>query len=96
MQRVASILPSVLRQRGLDQAFVTGFVVLKAQEWINEAMKTHAPSLQVHSYADGVLLIDAKHSIALQEMVMRTDDIQDWLNKEIPSLKVATVKVVRR
>ncbi len=95
MQKLATILPSVLRQRGLDQAFSAGLIILKAQEWIESVLPVHARSIKAKSINDGLLIITAIDSIALQEMIVRTDDLLTWLNAEVHSARVVTVKVIR-
>lgn len=95
MDRLSTLLPKILRQRGLHEPFSAGLVVLRAQEWIGAHLPQHAATLRVTTFVDGVLSIDAHHSIALHECQMASPQLQSALSRLSDGITVTEVRVRR-
>ena len=95
MDKLSSLLPAALRRRGLHSEFTAGFVVLKAEEWLKHALPAHATTLKVLSFVDGILTIQALHSIALQECVQRSGALKKALQDLSPKIVIKDVRVLR-
>ena len=95
MDQLSSILPSVLRKRGLHGHAVAALVTLKANEWLRLALPACASRLHVETVKDGVLTIATTHSIAAQECLPLLPALQEFLNRECKGSSVRDVRLVR-
>ena len=95
MDRAFSILPKVLRHRGLADAAYSGLILQRASEWIREELPDHAASLRPTQLKDGVLLIEGSHSIAVAESSERCQELLTYLASTVPEAPVRSVRVIR-
>lgn len=95
MDRAFSILPKVLRTRGLADAAYSGLILERASAWIREQLPTHAVSLRPSQLKDGVLMIEGSHSIAVTECSERSGELLTHLASAVPEAPVRSVRIVR-
>ncbi len=95
MDRLSSILPKVLRKRGLHGEMTASLIVMLCQRWIEVSMPTMAPALRVLRFADGWVTVEADNSIALSECSQRRQEMIDWLLTQLPDAKLEGARVVR-
>ena len=95
MDSLSSILPKVLRKRGLHGHAVAALVTHKAADWLRTALPNFASQLHVDSLKDGVLTISAGHPIAAQECVPLLPSLMEYLQRECPGAIVRDVRVTR-
>lgn len=95
MDRAFSILPKILRQRGLSEAAYSGLVLERAMQWIREALPDHTTSLHPLQVKDAVLIIEGSHSIAVAECSGRCPELLAYLTSTLPEIPLRSVRVVR-
>ena len=95
MDRVFSILPRVLRQRGLSSAAFSGLILERASAWIRERLPEHASHLRPLQVKDGILTIEGGHSIAVMECSGCSEELLKYLADTMPDVPVKAVRVVR-
>ena len=71
VEHIRSLLPKVLRKRGLIEHANAALVILKAREWIAGHLQDFENDLHPQKFRDGVLTIACAHSIASQECQQR-------------------------
>ncbi len=95
MDSLSSILPSVLRKRGLHGHAVAALVTLKTTEWLRVALPSLADQFHVEQFRDGVLTIATGHSIAAQECRSLLPALMEFLRRECKGSSVRDVRLVR-
>ncbi len=95
MDHVASILPAVLRKRGLGKHADAALVAHTARSWLTVKLPEHAQELSVRSFKDGELIVACGHSIAAQECQALAHELKTYLTAELPHACVASVRLVR-
>ncbi|MBI2635833.1 DUF721 domain-containing protein [Candidatus Peregrinibacteria bacterium] len=95
MDSLASILPGVLRKRGMHGHAVAALVTLKATEWLRAALPALADQFKIERVSDGVLTIAAVHSVASQECLPLLPALKEFLNRECDGAKISGVRMVR-
>ena len=82
MDRLSSLIPSVLQKRGLYNEAQASMTVYRAKKWFTEMHPEAASMLTPHTLKDGVLTIYALHSIAQQEGVLLAPELLSFLQSE--------------
>lgn len=95
MDRLFSVLPKVLRKRGLHEHAEGALVVLRAQRWLEGRFPSLLGSIRVQKYQEHVLHIQCSHSIALQECQGSIPDLKDFLCKDCAFTALSDVQVSR-
>ncbi len=95
MDKLSFLLPSALRRRGLFAQVSASVIVMKAADWLKERIPSHATTLHVLSFADGILSIGADHSIAAQECVLQETALRAALESAFHGVVVREVRVQR-
>ena len=91
MQSVRSLLPKVLRNRGLHVHAEASLVVHRAVIWIREQLPALAGDIHIEKLQDATLIIRCKNSVAAQECQMLAPKLKEYLAKE----SLGTVQEVR-
>ena len=94
MDRVKDLLGRVLRKRGLLNEAASAHAVYLANAWITSAMPLFADSLRAVNIKESTLMIECMHSVAAQEMMQRSQELQEYLRKEA-SVSLGSVRVLR-
>lgn len=68
VDKLSSLLPAVLRKRGLKEQADASLVMHRAGLWLSENMPELKESVEPRTLKDGVLLIACAHGIAMQEL----------------------------
>ncbi len=95
MDSLHSILPRVLRKRGLHQQASASLVTFAAQKWIHSALPHIADALRVSTFSHASLSIMCKHSIAAQECQPLLPALKEYLAKECRPMLVEEIRLVR-
>ena len=96
MDHIRHVLPGVLRSRGLQDQVLASLIVFKAEQWIQRTVPAPlAEALHAHTYAQGVLTVQARTSVASQELRERTEKLRQHIENEC-GVAVAEVRIVRR
>jgi len=82
MDHVRTVLPRVLRKRGLQKHADAALVLLHACEWIQGHVRAHAASLHPRHVKDAILVISADNSIAAQELQVQKDALLQVLQEQ--------------
>lgn len=93
IERVAHLLGRALQKRGLYEAASAAHTVERARRWLEERV---APGVLVPTKVeDGVLLVAAKHAVALQEGQALLPELLDALKSDIGPSAPKTARLVR-
>lgn len=95
MDSVRSLLPKVLRRRGLYEHAAASFVTLKAQEWLTVELSACKGTITVPRFSQGVLEIECANSIAAQECRSIVPVLLDYLARECEGISVKDVRIGR-
>lgn len=95
MDAVRSVLPAVLRKRGLQQVASASLVVHLSQQWLERELPHLRDAIAVRTYADATLTIGCSHSIALQECRLVLDELQAMLSRECPTAVIQDIRLQR-
>jgi len=95
MDSLQSLLPKVLRRRGLQGQATASLVVHRAQDWLRSRLPEFAAELEVKKVQDGVLVIACRHSIASQECHGLSADLLRALQSEFPAQAPRELRLIR-
>ncbi len=95
MDSLRSILPKVLKKRGLDKHAQASRVTYLAQLWLEKALPRMKEAIDVKSFTRGVVIIRCKHGIAAQECHHQVSSLLDHLRHECPGLAIDDVQLTR-
>jgi hypothetical protein len=95
MERLFTIVPTVLSRRGLQGHAHASHVVHRSQEWLENRLPALRSCVKVHKFELGTLFIACTHSIAAQECYPLFGDLQDYLKRECHFTDVQTVRLHR-
>lgn len=94
MERAGSLLPKILRKRGLFDEATASLVVHRAQTWLKQAFPDLAGAYAPKTLEDGVLTIAASHPIAQQEGALRAAELLAYLQED-PAITVRDIRWIR-
>ena len=95
MDSVGSLLPKVLRKRGLKQHADAALVIHKSQEWLAANLVQSANRLRCTALKGNELMIECSDSIAAQECQMILEDLKTFLQTEVQGLSVESIRLLR-
>jgi hypothetical protein len=95
MDTVGSILPKVLRKRGLAAHADAAHITLRAHQWITKALPEVADAVVARSFSHAVLTLEYSHSIVAQECQPMLPALKQYLQREFPKLKLEEVRLLR-
>ncbi len=95
MDSVGSLLPKVLKKRGLHKHAEASLIVQQAQEWLEKKLPRFIQDLKVISFKDGTLTISCANSIAAQECQQSAEDLKIFIFSECDGKSVEQVRCVR-
>ena len=95
VEHIRSLLPKVLRKRGLIEHANVALVILKAREWIAGHLQDFENDLHPQKFRDGVLTIACAHSIASQECQQRSADLLSFLHIVCEGIVVEQIRMIR-
>ncbi len=96
MDRLQSILPKVLRKRGLHVQADASRVTFCANEWVKTALPRFADVVRVDRFSHAVLQISCSHSIAAQECLPLLPALKEYLQRECKQLAIEDIRLVRK
>ncbi|KKW38599.1 hypothetical protein A2454_06740 [Candidatus Peribacteria bacterium RIFOXYC2_FULL_55_14] len=95
VEHIRSLLPKVLRKRGLTEHANAALVIFKAREWIAGHLQDFENDLHPQKFRDGVLTIACVHSIASQECQQRSEDLLSFLRVVCEGIVVEQIRMIR-
>jgi ribosomal protein S2 len=96
MDSIHSILPKVLRKRGLHGQAGASHIVFAAQRWLKGALPNFTDFLKVESLTHATLFISSTHSVASQECIPLLPELRAFLMKECEGIKITDIRIARR
>ena len=82
MDRLSSLLPKVLRKRGLQGQAQEALVMHCARRWLTEHLPSCQDAVSVTKCANGILFVKCATMSALQECQAVLADLKGFLIKE--------------
>ena len=82
MDHIFTVLPGVLRKRGLHEHAEGALMVLRAQRWIDIRLPHLQAVIRVQKFQENTLHIVCTHSIAIQECQGFIVDLQSYIRSE--------------
>ncbi len=95
MDHIFSVLPKVLRKRGLQEHAEGALVVVRATRWMQERFPDISSYITVQKVKENTLHIVCTHSIAVQECQHSIADLKAYLQKECAFAGILEVRVGR-
>ena len=95
MDKVSSILPKVLKKRGLHKHASASLVVNLAQEWLEKELPKIRDDISVSTIKDSVLTISTKNSVAAQECRHVCDSLLTYLKGQNTGALIEDIRIVR-
>lgn len=95
MFRVSSVLPAVLRKRGLQEHASSSCLVTVAAEWLERVLPQVTGQAKPLSIRDGQLVIVCDHSIAAQECRQVSEEFFAYLRQNLPDIPLSGIRIVR-
>lgn len=95
MDRLSSILPKILRQRGFADEAVASILVKEAKTWIAQKFPAFDTDLKPTKFEQGVLFIEAAHSIALAECEAQKADLKRFLESLPWNATISSIRLLR-
>lgn len=96
MQRIGTVLPTVLNRRGLQKQARASLVTHQAQEWLSRTLPAFSGDIQALKYADAVLTVGCRNSIASQEVQQLVPVLLEYLRADCSHSDVEGVQVTRQ
>ncbi|OGJ56237.1 hypothetical protein A2635_03335 [Candidatus Peribacteria bacterium RIFCSPHIGHO2_01_FULL_51_9] len=94
MDRLSSLLPKVLRRRGLHGHAQSALVMHCARRWLDEKLPLTKEMISVTKCEDGVLFVACTEAIALQECQAVFADLKGFLMTET-SVQIEEIRAIR-
>ena len=95
MDHISSLLPKVLKKRGLDKHANASLIIMKSQEWICENLKEYENDLHPKKFQDGVLFISCINSVAAQECHQISTTLLEFLRDVCPDIPLEQIRLIR-
>lgn len=95
MDHIRTVLPNVLRKRGLHGHATAALAVHKAQEWLLELLPGLAGSFAVEKLVNGVLTVACRDSVTAQECHALASPLLRYLQTECGLSGVIELRVTR-
>lgn len=96
MDKLSTVLPTVLNRRGIQKHATGALVVYTAKNWMTERLPHLSGFMEVLKLQEGVLHISCGHSVALQECQCVSAELLAYLRLECPFAGVTDARIVRQ
>ncbi len=95
IERVAHLLGRTLQKRGLFEAASAALTVERARRWLADRDSSLLQMLQPVRVEDGVLVVTARHAVALQEGQGLLPELLEALRRDLGPAAPKTARLVR-
>ena len=95
MDHIFTVLPGVLRKRGLQDHAEGALIVLRAQRWIVGRLPHMSGVVHVQKFQESTLHIVCTHSIAVQECQGLIEDLNSYLRVECAFAGTVQIRIGR-
>lgn len=94
MDKISKLIPKVLAARGLKSQADASYAVYLAVDWLHTQSVGLAEQCIVTTLKDQTLTVECLHSIALQEMQQKSEDLKAYLNS-FEGIVVRAISIIR-
>jgi len=95
MDSLRSLLPNVLRKRGLYAHASATLVTYQAQRWLEQELPAFKGAIAATRFANAVLSLTCTNSIAAQECHQLLPSLKEFLARECPDAALSEIRIVR-
>jgi hypothetical protein len=95
MDSIRSILPKVLRKRGLEGHATSTHVAFRAQGWLEEHLPQFHGKISVAEFSHAILRVSCSNGIVAQECRSLLSDLHSFLESEFPAVHVEQIQFLR-
>jgi predicted small metal-binding protein len=95
MDSLRSVLPTVLKKRGLFAHAQASHVTFATEHWLTQMLPGCKDAFAVERLADATLTISCRHSIAAQECQALLPQLMEHLRREFPATRIEDIRLVR-
>lgn len=96
MDRLSTLLPKVLRKRGIKDEADAALVVHAANQWLQQQGGILASSVATMRYSGNSLTLCTQSSVAAEEARGKSEELLEALRERLPGIVIETVRTVRR
>ncbi len=93
MEHISTLLPKILRKRGIKEEADASLVTYVAEQWLKA--QGNSPDARVTKLCAGTLFIEVASSVAAQELHAKSEELLAALRERFPDLPQTTVRIVR-
>ena len=94
MDKISQLIPKVLEKKGLKDQASASYAVYLAIDWLHAQSGALGEHCIVTTLKDQVLTIECLHSIAMQEIHQKSDDLLSHLNS-FCDISVRSISIIR-
>ncbi len=95
MDSIQSLLPKVLRKRGLQGKAEASYVTFKTQQWLEKALPELKGTIRSVKFAKPVLVVECTHGIAAQECRALLPALKEYAEKECGGVIIEEIRLNR-
>lgn len=95
MDSLQSVLPRVLRKRGLHLQVDASLVTLEAGRWLRGALPHLADAIAVKQLSRATLSIHCAHSIAAHECQPLLPQLKEFLARQCRGVRIDDIRLMR-
>ena len=95
MDHLSQVLARILHKRGLAPHANAALMKNRADAWLRAALPAFATQIGVVRVQNAELVIGCVHSIAAQECQARIAELITYLQRELPSVRIESVRIIR-
>ena len=95
MERIAKLVPKILKKHGISQHAKASLVIFHAKMWIEEHLPDFQEQLVPKQYQDTVLTISCDNSVAAQELQQLISLLHTHLTAECGHTEMSDIRLIR-
>lgn len=95
MEHISTLLPKVLRKRGIKDEADASLVCFAAERWFGEYAEDLVTKVRVTKFVDRTLFLAVESSIAAQECYARNEELLQYLRTEFGTIPLEKVCILR-
>lgn len=95
MDRVGTVLPKILKKRGLHKHAQAALLVQTAQQWLERMLPRLKRELRAQSYKDCILVIECQTSISAQECNAKKEELRQHLTATFAGCAITDIRLMR-
>lgn len=96
MDSVKTLLPKVLKKRGMYDVMMATHLLRETEQWIAVAAPDFLDAIHVKTFANGIITIEADNAIAMMALNPLRSTCIAHLQKILPECAVSQIKITRK